>query len=368
MSRRRRSVTAFAVVVVASMTSAIASTSSVARASTGPGCEAGAPCPDDDGDGFVKCGCAPAGNACDCDDHDPNAYPGAPERCDTTKDLDCDGVIGTTCGEHRGCRAGTCVNQCPPLDDFGCGVGNFCEDQPNGLRLCAGPDCTAYGCLPGFTCDDTKTCVPDCTPDVKCPFGQRCRGTNCTDPCASVTCGPGSTCTNGQCVAACDCFAGSSGCAAGEACDRSLPVPRCVEQDCAGIVCAGGSHCAGGKCVDDCAGVVCPPKLVCEHVASDGGVMHGACVDLCPPDTCPVPKVCDWRTGGCNDPTFPEAGLAPVPGGGNEDDLLFAGGAGITCNTHGLARASAGGALACALSFGLLLFRRGGRGRRSRRR
>jgi len=129
-------------------------------------------------------------------------------------------------------------------------------------------------------------------------------------------------------------------------------------------VCAGGSHCAAGKCVDDCAGVVCPPNLVCEHVASDGGVMHGACVDLCPPGTCPVPKVCDWRTGGCKDPEFPEAGLVAVPADLVEDDALVAGGAGITCNTHGLARASAGGALASALSFALLLARRARRRRR----
>ena len=92
--------------------------------------------------------------------------------------------------------------------------------------------------------------------------------------------------------------------------------------------------------------------------------MHGACVDLCPPGTCDVPKVCEWRTGACKDPQFPEAGLTAVPGGSGDDDLLFAGGAGITCNTHGLARASAGGALACALSFGLLLVRRSRRRRR----
>jgi hypothetical protein len=355
MLRRRRSAAAFAVALVAIATSAWTTIASTANASSGPGCEAGAPCPDSDGDGFVMCGCAPPGAACDCDDRDPSAYPGAPERCDSAKDLDCDGLAGSTCGDKRGCLAGMCVMQCPPLDDFGCGVGNRCEQQPNGLRLCAGPDCTAFGCLPGFTCGDSKVCVPDCTPDVKCPFGQRCRGTNCTDPCASVTCGPGSTCHEGQCVAACDCFAGSSGCAAGEACDRSLPVPRCVEQACSGIACASGLHCAAGTCVDDCAGVVCPPKLVCEHVANDAGITRGECVDLCPPGTCPVPKVCEWHTGSCQDPVFPEAGLVPVPASAGDDDLLSAGGAGITCNTHGLARASATGALASALSFALLL-------------
>lgn len=362
MSRRRRSAAVLAVVVA---TCASSTAAGDARASEGPGCEAGAPCADGDGDGFVACACAPAGAACDCDDRDPNTFPGAPERCDSPKDLDCNGMPGasTFCGDKRGCLDGMCVMQCPPLDDFGCGVGNRCEQQANGIRLCAGPDCTAFGCLPGFTCDDAKHCVADCTPDVKCPLGERCRGTNCTDPCASVTCGAGSTCRDGQCVAACDCSAGSSGCAAGETCDRSLPVPRCVEQTCAGVACAGGSHCAGGACVDDCAGVVCPPKRVCEHRANDAGVLRGECVDLCPPATCPLPKVCDWRTGGCLDPSFPEAGLVPVPAVGGEDEALFVGGAGITCNMHGLASASATGALASVLSFALLALRRARRRR-----
>ena len=361
MFYRRCSAAAVAAIVV---TAAWTTCATNARASAGPGCEAGAPCPDSDGDGYVACGCAPAGVACDCDDHDPNAFPGAPERCDSTTDLDCDGVAGSACGDMRGCLRGMCVMQCPPLQDFGCGIGNQCEQQPNGLRLCSAPDCTAFGCLPGFTCDDTKTCVPDCTLDVKCPFGERCRGTNCTDPCASVTCGAGSTCEKGQCIASCDCSPGSSGCAAGETCDRSLPVARCVKQACAGVACPAGSHCSGGGCVDDCAGVVCPPKLVCRHVAKDAGVTRGECVDLCPPETCPLPKVCDWHDGSCHDPKYREAGLFPVPAVAVDDDVLFAAGAGMTCNMHGLAGASATGAVASGLSLALLFARRARRRRR----
>jgi hypothetical protein len=360
LARLRRSSAALALIVAA-----CACVSAEARAAGGPGCEAGAPCADLDHDGYVACACAAPGVACDCDDTDPTAFPGAPERCDSPKDQNCDGVVRASCGEKMGCLGGMCVQECVPLDDFGCGIGNRCESQPNGQRLCAGPDCTAFGCLPGFTCDDTKVCVADCTPNVKCPQGQLCRGTNCSDPCDGVVCGAGSSCRAGQCVASCDCSPGSMGCAAGETCDRALAVPRCVESSCAGVVCASGSHCAGGTCVDDCAGVVCPPKRVCQHVTKGDGTSRGECVDLCPPGTCLVPLVCNWRTGACDQPKYPEAGLEPVDVGG-DDDVLLAAGAGITCTTNGLARASATGGLAAVLSFGILLVRRRARRRRGR--
>ncbi len=58
---------------------------------------------DDDGDGYgttstVACTSPGAGAGVlggDCDDADPAAWPGAPESCDTTADLDCDGLVGT---------------------------------------------------------------------------------------------------------------------------------------------------------------------------------------------------------------------------------------------------------------------------------
>jgi hypothetical protein len=358
MPRQRLALAALAIAAA----SAVTTTTTAVRAGVGPGCEAGVPCADDDGDGFMACACAPPGTACDCDDGDPNAFPGAPERCDATKDLNCNKVVPEPCGEKAGCFKGTCVPECIPLDDFGCGIGNRCESQPNGQRLCAGPDCSAFGCPVGATCDETKVCVANCNANVKCPFGQRCRGSGCVDPCDGVVCGPGASCQNGRCLPSCDCFPGSTGCVAGEACDRSTSVARCVEQGCEGVVCADGTHCAAGKCVDDCAGVVCPPKRVCEHVGSDGGTTRGQCVDLCPPGICAKPMVCDWRTGTCLLPDFPEAGLQPVATGG-EDDLLFVGGAGITCTTNGLARVSATGGIAAALSFVLLLARRARRRR-----
>jgi cysteine-rich repeat protein len=48
---------------------------------------------DHDGDGFFMplAGCG----GDDCDDNNPNAYPGAPEPCGSTMDLNCDSMIGT---------------------------------------------------------------------------------------------------------------------------------------------------------------------------------------------------------------------------------------------------------------------------------
>jgi hypothetical protein len=348
---------------LATSVAAASSVTSIARAAVGPGCDAGAPCPDVDDDGFVSCACAAPGAPCDCDDADPRAFPGAPEACDAVEDLDCSGGAGFACGTKKGCLRSVCVPECIPLDDFGCATYAHCEDK-GGQRLCAG-DCSIYGCPPGSTCDDAKTCVPDCDANVRCPAGQRCRALGCVDPCEGIVCAAGAACSNGRCVASCDCSPANTGCAPGEACDRSMPIARCVEQACVGVTCPAGSHCTAGKCTDDCEGVVCPPERVCKQVGRDAGTTHGACVDLCSPDPCALPFVCDWRTGTCLPPTFPEAGLAPVTDPEPPQEALFVGGAGVSCTTGGLGRASAMGAAACALSFALLMARRARRRRRS---
>ena len=58
---------------------------------------------DADGDGFYAplagCGSAPP----DCDDADPNRYPGAPELCGGTVDNNCDGFVGMPPNWYRDC-------------------------------------------------------------------------------------------------------------------------------------------------------------------------------------------------------------------------------------------------------------------------
>ena len=104
------------------------------------------------------------------------------------------------------------------------------------------------------------------------------------------------------------------------------------------------------------------------HVTGDGGVIRGACVDRCEPNPCALPKVCDWRTGACLDPTFPEAGLAPVTDGEPQPDALSVGGAGVSCTASGLGRVSMFGGVASVLAFALLVARRAARRRASQAR
>jgi hypothetical protein len=319
-------------------------------------CDAGSLCPDDDHDGFAACGCPWSGMPCDCDDTDPARFPGAPERCDTTRDDNCSGVVADTCAAKEGCLGSACVPECIPLDDFGCAAGSsFARQLDSGRCLCAPEDCTVFGCPPGSTCDDAKTCVPNCPPGVRCPAGQLCRGFGCVDPCAEVRCPSGAVCERGRCLPSCAC-APAARCAPGEVCDLGAPVPTCVDPACAGVRCPGGSHCERGPCVDDCDGVVCPPKRVCRKESAGGA----RCADLCSPDPCRPGFVCDWRTGGCNPLPTPEGGLtAPA----ESTETFDVAGAGWLCASSGVARLSV---LTAITGLGTLALLAARRRRRSR--
>jgi hypothetical protein len=326
-----------------------------AAAADGPGCTAGA-CVDADNDGFVACGCPTSGTPCDCDDADPNVYPNAPEACDARKDLNCNGVAREPCAQGYGCTASLCVPECIPLDDFGCPGGSHFDRPDGGVCLCAPDDCATYGCAPGFTCDDAKQCVPNCSSGVVCPRGQRCLGIGCVDPCAGISCPEGAACVDGRCTPSCACDGGS--CAAGETCDPAGSPPTCVETACVGITCPAGAHCEQGTCRDDCEGVVCPPERVCRVAPVDGGGARGQCVDLCSPDPCGFAFTCDWRTGTCTPRPVAEGGLTPIPVDPNEVFRVVGGG--WTCNAGTGASATAG-----LLTFGALFA--GLRARRRRR-
>ncbi len=91
-------------------------------------------------------------SANDCDDNDPNVYPGNYEMCGDSVDNDCDSSTPDTCPAGEECSAGTCMPETtggstPPV-------------QPSG-ECTSDPDCvTLYGS--GYLCEPTMGyCYPD---------------------------------------------------------------------------------------------------------------------------------------------------------------------------------------------------------------
>jgi|GEM_PF-2771587 len=106
-------------------------------------------CHDYDGDGFYsawpgyedRCGFT-KDNPRDCDDNDPNVYPGAVEYCDG-KDNNCDGCVDGICQVGADCT-GSDKSKCQPLVRLCFGVGSpdgmkdvaVCSPKVAGVLLC----------------------------------------------------------------------------------------------------------------------------------------------------------------------------------------------------------------------------------------
>ncbi|MCZ6695954.1 MAG: putative metal-binding motif-containing protein, partial [Acidobacteria bacterium] len=103
-------------------------------------------CQDGDGDGFGATGdpSCPGGDQIDCDDSDPNVYPGHPEVCDDV-DNDCDGMINdlvTSCGTGECAATGFCVEAV-----------DSCTPGAPSAEVCDGLDNDCDGILPGDEVD-----------------------------------------------------------------------------------------------------------------------------------------------------------------------------------------------------------------------
>ena len=227
-------------------------------------CEVQAPV-DGDNDG------SPSG--VDCDDDDPDRFPGNPEVCDN-KDNDCNLVVddglseSTTCGVGecagntgtRTCSAGGWTDSCDPL------AGSSPEECDNKDNDCDGP--VDEGLSEATTCG-----VGECAGNT---------GTR--------------TCSAGVWTDSCDPYAGSSP----EECDNK-------DNDCDGPVdegLSGATTCGVGECAGNTGTATCNA---------------GIWLDSCDPYAGSSPEVCDGLDNDCDndtDETFTDLGAPCTEGEG----------------------------------------------------
>jgi hypothetical protein len=184
-----------------------------------------------------------------------------PSKCNGL-DNDCDGTVDTgPCAMGEVCFQGSCVPNCGKDN---CPAGTTC-DVPSGL--CVDTSCVGMTCGAGTKCSQGK-CLAPCD-GVVCPHGTTCVVGACIDPCVGLTCDADQVCDGGACVTTCACAA----CPGGKTCSAN---GTCVEPSCAAMTCPAGSYCSAGACVDSCAGAMCPgggacSKGVCGPPMGTGG-------------------------------------------------------------------------------------------------
>ena len=202
-----------------------------------------------------------------------------PEVCNGLDD-DCNGKVddGTLCATGFACQSGLCMPNSCNNESARCPAGFLCQTS--------GGTCTGVPCAgaPG---------------GGACPAGQVCQSAQCVDPCSPtiITCGAGSGCSGGQCVAG---GCALTGCPAnsGQVCVAGT----CVADPCAGNTCPTGTFCRVGPkvngayvfdCVRSCSYVGCPtgetcgPDGFCQSACSPACVAGQVCVNgACAADPC----------------------------------------------------------------------------------
>lgn len=266
-------------------------------------------CVDADGDGHRDAACG----GTDCNDADAEVHPGAFERCDETRDLNC--LPNTECPSDTICESGSglCVTRC---FEGGCPEGLACVE---GACVDSGCASRTEPCPDGTVCRGGE-CVAPCD-GVVCPADQRCISGACLDPCQGVECPTNQVCIARDpdaatlCGPSCNCGELATPlCPDGTACDTrmmsdSSSAGMCVEPGCETVSCPAGEVCRAGSCADACEGTVCPVGQVCSlgscspdpcaSIRCGAGQVcrAGECVDACAGVTCGADEVC--QAGAC---------------------------------------------------------------------
>lgn len=273
---------------------------------------------DDDNDGFPPFLCGGG----DCNDTNPQVFPGNPENCTDGADNDCNGVAD--CGDPACKQVPNCG--CVP-SPMGENCSNGTDDDCDGVVDCFDANCQgtpACGCLPneasacdnGFDddcdgqidcndldCVSTKTCTCqtatefcDNKGDDDCDLLVDCADPDCTGkfPCACVPPGKPEVCTGGQ----------------DEDCDKLIDCadPSCLVspacQNCSAEICDDGID---NNCDNkiDCADSACffapncaPKPEICNNGIDDDNDGTADCQDI----DCANNPICVIQQANCLSP------------------------------------------------------------------
>jgi hypothetical protein len=257
---------------------------------------------DGDGDGYTSADG-------DCDDGDPRRHPGMPERCDGV-DNDCNGQIDEGFELGRTCAVG--VGACRSEGVTRCNVsfvGVACDAQPGrpGAEVCDMVDNDCNGKIDDVMIDGAGTAASCGSCGVACPRRANAGAACVMGGCVS-TCAPGFVDLDRDASNGCECAVSSGG---KEVCDG-------LDNDCNGRVDDGITETTyGGPPGTLGVGVCAPGVRVCRN---------GMLTDD-KPARLPSAEVCDGLDNDCNGKVDEVFDL--------QNDRFNCGGCGIVCGATG---------------------------------
>nr|CAD7425818.1 unnamed protein product [Timema monikensis] len=165
-----------------------------------------------------------------------------------------------------------------PCSPSPCGSNAFCRER-NGAGSCS--------CLPEYTGDPYTGCRPECVLSSDCTRDKACVSNKCRDPCPG-TCGVMAQCRVVNHIPTCSCLPGFTG----DALRSCIPIPTLRPNNpCIPTPCGPYSQCrttdnhAVCSCQPDCVGS--PPSCRPECLISSDCLLNRACINKRCQDPCP---------------------------------------------------------------------------------